>query len=200
MFAGVPFDIGAGQLTATDVARLVGVQRPVIDTVLAREQLAPTRRGTSGHKKTKGRPLLSFEDALQLSLMRTVSTLGIPMSKSSEPLAPVNMKFTGPKAAVDLMAKMSEVARSPGWTWAMARSIERGKPFFIYAYVTRQKGDWRYDMHVENPGTEKPREPPCFGWDVPHIYVPVGEIFAAVYNDCKELLGVSGQGVTGKDV
>lgn len=191
MFARVPFDLGAGQLTATDVARLVGVQRPVIDTMLTRGQIAPTRRGTSGRRKSKGRPLLSFEDALQLSLMRTVSTLGIPMSKSSEALAPINMKFKGPKAAIDLMAKMSEVARSPGWTWAIARSIERGKPFFIYAYATRAKDKWQFDMHVENPGVDKPNEPPCFGWDIPHIYVPVGKIFSAVYNDCKKLLGIT---------
>jgi len=50
---------------------------------------------------------------------------------------------------------------------------------------------WQFDMHVENFGTEKPSEPPCFGWKVPHIYVPVGEIFIAVYNDCKELLGLT---------
>ena len=71
-------------------------------------------------------------------------------------------------------------------------------PFFIYAYVTRRKGEWQFDMHVENPGTEKPSEPPCFGWRLPHIYVPVGEIFIAIYNDCKKLLGISMESANSK--
>jgi hypothetical protein len=75
--------------------------------------------------------------------------------------------------------------------WAMARSIERGKPFYIYAYATRSDQKWQFDMHIENPGAERPNELPCFGWKVPHIFVPVGEIFIAVYNDCKKLLGLT---------
>ena len=58
-------------------------------------------------------------------------------------------------------------------------------PFFIYAYVTRRRGNWQLDMHVENPGVESPTEPPYFGWNVPPIYVPVSEI-----NDCKKVLGI----------
>ena len=59
----------------------------------------------------------------------------------------------------------------------MARSIERGSPFVIYAYVTRRKGNWQLDMHLENPGVESPTAPPYFGRNVPPIYVPGGEIF-----------------------
>jgi hypothetical protein len=48
-------------------------------------------------------------------------------------------------------------------------------------------------MHIETADKGKGGriESPCFGWDVPHIYVPVGKIFTAIYNDCKELLGLT---------
>ena len=86
--------------------------------------------------------------------------------------------------------------------WALARSIERGRPLFVYAYVARSKGEWLVDMHVENPGVKTPSERPSFGshlpdvWSVPHVFVPVGAIFAKVYNSCKVLLGLSNHGET----
>jgi hypothetical protein len=43
-------------------------------------------------------------------------------------------------------------------------------------------------MHIINPG-----EPPSFGWDVPHMCVPMSAIFIAVYTDCKKFLGISDQ-------
>ena len=33
---------------------------------------------------------------------------------------------------------------------------------------------------------------PCFGLQVPHVYVPISEIFISVYNECKKILGVTG--------
>ena len=32
---------------------------------------------------------------------------------------------------------------------------------------------------------------PCFGLQVPHVYVPISEIFISVYNECKKILGVT---------
>ena len=32
----------------------------------------------------------------------------------------------------------------------------------------------------------------CFGLQVPHVYVPISEIFISVYNECKKILGVTG--------
>ena len=83
--------------------------------------------------------------------------------------------------------------------WALARSIERGRPFHIYAYAARLDDEWQFDMHIQNPGIASPSEPPCFGWQVPHIFVPVGEIFVAVYNDCKRTLGISDNTMAGKN-
>ena len=100
-------------------------------------------------------------------------------------------KLTDYEASVSKLA--DAFAYGGEWMWGMARSIERGKPFFIYAYATRSGGKWRFDMHIETKNTGKPNEP-CFGWDVPHIYVPVGKIFSVVYDDCKKLLGITTDG------
>ena len=99
------------------------------------------------------------------------------------------------EAAMDTMADLADVADTLAtkgeWMWAMARSIERARPFYIYAYAARTNKKWQFDMHIENSGVENPNDPPCFGGKVPHIYVPVSEIFIAVYDDCKAMLGLT---------
>ena len=67
--------------------------------------------------------------------------------------------------------------------WACARSLERGKPLVIYGYATRVGREWALDMQLGEPGA-----PPCFGWDVPHLFVPMSSLFADVYGKCKGLL------------
>jgi hypothetical protein len=111
------------------------------------------------------------------------------------------------KKIAEYEASMSKLADAPAyegeWMWFLARTLEAGKPAHIYAYANRSDGKWQFDMHIENPGLQttlahraSPSEPPCFGWQVPNIFVPVGEIFIAVYNDCKKLLGLT----AGEDV
>ena len=45
---------------------------------------------------------------------------------------------------------------------------------------------WLFDIHLGEKGAI-----PCFGLQVPHVYVPISEIFISVYNDCKKILGVT---------
>src|SRR4029077_6821849 len=103
------------------------------------------------------------------------------------------------KKIADYEASMSKLADAPGyegeWMGFLARTLEAGKPAHIYAYANRSDGKWQFDMHIENPDVKSLGEP-CFGWKVPHIYVPVGEIFIATYDDCKKLLGLT----AGEDV
>ena len=80
------------------------------------------------------------------------------------------------KALIDAAQIADSVARSGEWMWATARSVEQGESLYIYAYATRSEQKWLFDMHIINPG-----EPPSFGWDVPHMYVPMSAIFIAVY-------------------
>jgi hypothetical protein len=73
------------------------------------------------------------------------------------------------------------------WMWACARSYERGSPIPMYAYATRSEdGEWLLDMHLFNYGEE-----PSFGWEVPHIFVPMSHLYLEVYVECKRILGRS---------
>ena len=56
--------------------------------------------------------------------------------------------------------------------WATARSVEQGESLYIHAYATWSEQKWLFDMHIINPG-----EPPSFGRDVPHLYMPMSAIF-----------------------
>jgi hypothetical protein len=51
-----------------------------------------------------------------------------------------------------------------------------------YAYATRAGGDWKFDLHVGKAGNA-----PCFGWDVPPVYLPISTVFPDVYLKCKRI-------------
>ena len=200
MIAGVAFDLYAGLFTPSKVADLSGVKRPVIDTMGTRDFIGPTRR-----ERATERPLFSFRDVVKVRIMRSLAPLGMGLKESSL-MTDVfkKRKMTESEAAMDAMAELADVADIPAyggeWMWAMARSIERGKPFYIYAYAARTKNKWQFDMHIENPGVKSPTEPPCFGWTHPNLFVPVGEIFIATYKDCKKVLGITMGEKAGEDM
>jgi hypothetical protein len=206
MIAGAAFDLYKPLFTAGKVADLCGVNRPVIDTMgtrgfiraSGREHATQPQPKTKGRGPTaKGRPLFSARDVFKVRLMRVLAEeadYALTESKGMAAWAEETSEADQKKIA-QYEASMSMLADEPTyqgeWMWGMARSVERGNPFSIYAYATRAGGKWRFEMHIENPGVDKPNETPCFGWDVPHIYVPVGKIFKAVYDDCKKLLGIT---------
>jgi hypothetical protein len=214
MIAGVAFDLYRPLFTAAKLADLSGVKRPTIDTMATRgfirasgrEPPATSRRQstTKGRRPQapKGRPLFSARDVFKVRLMRVLAAqLDLAFTESVEMAGWVGETDNVQKKEIaDYEASISELADAPAyageWMWFLARTLERGKQAHIYAYANRPDGKWQFNMHIENAGIESPSEPPCFGWKVPHIYVPVGEIFIAVYNDCKRLLGLT----AGEDV
>jgi hypothetical protein len=216
MISGVPFNLYKPLFTTTKVAALCGVQRPVIDTMgtrgfiraSGREQSATPRQQsrTKGRRSgaSEGRPLFSARDVFKVRMMRVLAgqldvgltESGFMADKAEKPDESVKRTIAEYEAATVEIA--DTIAMTGEWMWAMARSIERGRPFQIFAYAARLDNEWQFDMHIENPDVESPGEPPCFGWKVPHIYVPVGEIFIAVYNDCKKLLGISMESAPGQ--
>jgi hypothetical protein len=221
MIAGVAFDLYRPLFTAAKLADLSGVKRPVIDTMATRgfirasgrEQPATPRRqsATKGTRRgvSKGRPLFSARDAFKVRLIRVLAAqagleLGYSafMGDKAKDWTITESELAQLVAVAESAEAAAEIADGPAtqgeWMWAMARSIERGKPFYIYGYATRREDEWVFDMHIENPGVESPTERPCFGWRLPHIYVPVGEIFHRVYNDSKELLGISMESANSK--
>jgi hypothetical protein len=207
MIAGVAFDLDKGLFTAAKLADLCGVKRPVIDTmgtrgfiqVTGREPPAAPRPQSKAKgrqpRSPKGHPLFSFRVVVKVREMRVLAAQTNLALTESVGMVDEEPGESAQRTIADYEASLSELADAPAyggeWMWAMARSVERGKPFFVYAYAARPDDEWQIDMHIENPGVQSPNEPPCFGWKVPHIYVPVGEIFISVYNDCKRLLGLT---------
>jgi hypothetical protein len=195
MISGAAFDLYVGQFTTGEVAQVCGVSRPVIDMWGTRGFIEPTRRErpiagrrvfTTKERRSrtsKGKPLFSARDMFKARLLQLLAAqLGIALSDS------VLVARKAEKALIDAAQAADDVARSGEWMWATARSVEQGEPLYIYAYATRSEQKWLFDMHSIKPG-----EPPSFGWDVPHLYVPMSAIFIAVYTDCKKLLGISDQ-------
>jgi hypothetical protein len=195
MIAGAAFDLYVGQFTTGEVAQVCGVSRPVIDMWGTRGFIEPTRRerpiagrlaSTTKERRSrtsKGKPLFSTRDMFKARLLQVLAAqLGIALSDS------VLVAREAEKALIDAAQIADSVARSGEWMWATARSVEQGESLYIYAYATRSEQKWLFDMHIINPG-----EPPSFGWDVPHMYVPMSAIFIAVYTDCKKFLGISDQ-------
>jgi hypothetical protein len=192
MTAGAAFDLDVGQFTTGEVAQVCGVSRPVIDMWGTRGFIEPTRRerpiarrqtSTMRSRTSKGKPLFSARDIFKARLLQVLAAqLGIALTDS------VLVARQAEKALIGAAQVADNVARNGEWMWATARSFEQGESLYIYAYATRSERKWLFDIHITNPG-----EPPSFGWDLPHMYVPMSAIFIAVYTDCKKLLGISDQ-------
>jgi hypothetical protein len=112
------------------------------------------------------------------------NTLGLGPSESS--LAS-NEALHAEFPARELEAgNIAEIAAGRNWMWVCVRSVETNQPINIYAYAARSADRWLFDIHLGEKGAI-----PCFGFQVPHVYVPISEIFISVYNECKKILGVT---------
>lgn len=96
-----------------------------------------------------------------------------------------------PPAAKRINELADLIARG-NWMWAVARGVENDKPFKICGYGTFSKGKWLLDAHVGED-----RHEPCFGREVPHLFIPMWRTFSEVYVDCKKLLGITERTATG---
>jgi hypothetical protein len=135
-----------------------------------------------------GRPLFSCRDVFKATLVRVLAEqLAFGSTDSSLVAAKAGAAKLPKGVAMKLSADAADIASVAAggeWMFACARGIERGKPLIIYGYTARVEGDWVFDMHVGALGAA-----PCFGWDAPHLFVPMSSLFADVYGKCKALLG-----------
>lgn len=179
-----PFDLYAPLFSVAEVAEIAGVSRPIVDVWVTRDVIKPTRRqrpaarkrySGKGKRVTQrvGRPLFSCRDIFKALLVRVLAdeqALASPVSSLV--------------ATLTAVAKVADVVDGGEWMWAVARSIERGQPLSVYAYANRNGGEWRLDMHIGALGAA-----PCFGWKVPNVFIPVGDIFSEAYSKCRQLVG-----------
>jgi hypothetical protein len=190
------FDIDAALFSVTELAQVSGISRSAIDMYLHRGVLIPTRRARTlsptrntkvrGWKTAQGRPMFSVIIIFKARLIWELgNTLGLGPSESS--LASDEALRTEIPARELEEENVAEIAAGRNWMWACARSVETKQPINIYAYAARSADRWLFDMHLGEKGAI-----PCFGLQVPHVYVPISEIFISVYNECKKILGVTG--------
>lgn len=192
------FDIYAGLFSVGELAELTGVSRPILDVWGNRGVIAPTRRELPAGRKPsprskstarRGRPLFSCRDVFTVSLVRVLAerlALGSTDSSRVVDVAKLPKHLLSKLSLGTDAAGIASIAAGGEWMWACTRGIERGKPLVVYGYASQVKGKWAFDMHIGAPGAE-----PCFGWDAPHVFVPMSSLFAEAYGKCKELLAAS---------
>jgi hypothetical protein len=193
--AQLDFNIDAALFSVTELAQVSGISRSAIDMYLHRGVLIPTRRARTlsptrktkvrGWKTAQGRPMFSVIIIFKARLILELgNTLGLGPSESS--LASDEALRTEIPARELGEENVAEIAAARNWMWACARSVETKQPINIYAYAARSADRWLFDMHFGEKGAI-----PCFGLQMPHVYVPISEIFISVYNECKKILGVT---------
>ena len=117
--------------------------------------------------------MFSLRDIFKARMIRELTAIGLGSSESVEVADEANA------------AEIAEtVAYTGEWMWACARNSEQGHPINMFAYATRSKGKSLFDMHFGETGIA-----PCFGWQVPHVFIPISEIFIVAYLECKKILG-----------
>ncbi len=174
----VAFDLDAPLFSATELAIVSGMSREAVNLWVSRKLLEPTRRerplSRRGRKTKEGRPRFSAKAIFRTRLARELGThLGIGLSEW---------------IALAGAAEVSELASGGVWMEAVARSVEnntRLAPIYAYAAYDKGKREWLFDMKIGQ--LEEPEE---FGLDIPHIFIPMSEVFKAVYIACKKLLGM----------
>jgi hypothetical protein len=194
--AQLDFDIDAALFTVSELAQVSGISRSAVDMYLHRGLLIPTRRARTlsptrktkvrGWKTAQGRPMFSVIIIFKArSIWELGNTLGLGPSESS--LASDDaLRAEIPARGLE-KENVAEIAAGRNWMWACARSAETNQPINIYAYAARSTDRWLFDMHLGEKDAI-----PCFGLQVPHLYVPISEIFISVYKECKKILGVTG--------
>ncbi len=174
----VAFDLDAPLFSATELAIASGMNRETVNLWVSRNLLEPTRRekplSRRGRKTKEGRPRFSAKAIFRTRLARELGThLGIGLSEW---------------IALAGVAEVSELASGGVWMEAVARGVENSQPvgpIYAYAAYDKDKRKWMFDMKIGR--LEEPEE---FGLDIPHIFIPMSEMFKAVYIACKKLLGI----------
>ncbi len=78
--------------------------------------------------------------------------------------------------------QLARVITDEGWMWAVARSVERGKPLPLFGGVSKDGGCWSFYVELDAQKLHS-----HFAPDAVYAVVPIGAIFARVYTQCKSI-------------
>lgn len=174
------FKISSSVFTATDLGKVAGIDRKLVDLWLERELIKPTHVEPLA---VRNRPMFTVVAIFKARLTKILSdTLAI--STSGSMLAGMEAERASKPGAVAAagIARLAQVVADEGWMWAVARSVERDKPLALLAAISRSGDCWQFFLEFDvSKFTHR------FGPEVPFAIVPVGAIFASVYRQCKEM-------------
>jgi hypothetical protein len=152
------------------------VNRGLLEPTQRRERMSPSRK-SSRPRKGQGKPMFSMAAIFRARLAHDLGThFGVGLSEWMElaKIIEVTENFRG----------RGKGPLAGSWMEAVARGIETNTPITVLAYAKRGRdGNWVLSMQL----SQKLDEPKLGGG--PQIFIPMSEIFTAVYHECKKLLG-----------
>jgi hypothetical protein len=167
------------EFTAAQLCAVAGIDRKLVNLWLERNLIAPTK---VERLAARNRPMFSVIAIFKARLIRALSeTLSI--NPASSMLAGIEAERASRPgaAAASSIARMAQTIADEGWMWAVARSVDRGKPLALFAAINRVDDCWQFFMEFDVGKFAQRFQP-----DEPYAVVPIGEIFATVYRDCKK--------------
>ncbi len=173
-------DIHAPQLSRSDLARVAGIEPQLMKLWVGRGLLKPARKE---RVSVRSRLHYSIVTVFKAKLMRLISEqvlLGPSRGTEMTGLLDAATLAADSSASSDLVDALAD----DGWMWAVARRVDNETPFRVYAAVTHSGKCWTLKLCLKVADLETLFEP-----EISYVVVPVGEIFAAVYRECRELLG-----------
>jgi hypothetical protein len=164
-----PFPLDAPLFTVAELKQISRLPSGTVDVYLHRRIIQPTRSPAKSKRGSRGRHLFS---TIAISKARFLAELWSHLFVRGTEILDV---------ANDPIFEFAMIF-DENWMWAVARSVERETPLKIHCYAVFIDGSWKIDPQVGEELKE-----PCFGLKVPHIFIPMSEIFASVYLECKAI-------------
>jgi hypothetical protein len=172
--------IDLAAFTATQLSTVTGIDRKLVNLWLERGVITPTHLE---RLTERNRPMFSVIAIFKARLIKALSD-ELSINPASSMLAGAEAeRASRPGArAASSVARMAQVIADAGWMWAVARGVDRGKPLALFAAINRTDDCWQLFLEFD-VGKFAQR----FGPDKAYAVIPIGEVFATVYRQCKKI-------------
>jgi hypothetical protein len=193
-------DINAPLFTTQELCRAAGLEPALAKAWIARGLLDPDRADPIAVRR---RPLFSVMTIFRARLARELSdqlgirpadaekfneakkradektVKGIARASGDVEAALRKLLAEGRKPPRTGLDRLTRVVADEGWTWAVARSVERGKPLQLLGGISRENGCWDFHLALDAANLAD-----RFGSKRTYAVIPVGGMFADVYGTC----------------
>jgi hypothetical protein len=171
-------DIHAPQFSRADLVKVSGLDPKIVKLWIGRRLIRPARKE---RVDVRSRLHFSVVTIFEAKLMRLIGENVVFGPSHGNEMAAL-AEAAKPKTNATISSDVARVLADDGWMWAVARSVELGKPLRVFAGIANLRGCWNLHLRLNDATFEGQFEP-----EVSYIVVPVGEVFATVYRDCRAL-------------